>query len=165
MINRQNNHPIQPKKIQKLTDWLGDRLAARTAPEPWGEVSVILVDDEGITQTNREYFGKNRPTDVISFRYNPVPGEDAVLGGDLLVNVDRAMLEGNARGSADHELALYIAHGFNHLSGAEDDTSEKRKKMRAAETAWLRKAADEGLLTGLIAAKSVSISSNGTVES
>ncbi len=110
----------------------------------------MLVDDEGITQTNREYFGKNRPTDVISFRYDPVPGEADESSGDLLVNIDRAVLEGTARGNADHEIALYIAHGFDHLSGAEDDTPEKRKKMRATETAWLRKAAKEGLISGLI---------------
>ena len=150
MINRQNNHPIQLKKLQKLTDWLGERLAVKTAPEPWGEISVILVDDDGIVQTNREYFGKNRPTDVISFRYDPVPGEDAVLSGDLLVNADRAVLEGTARGNIDRELALYIAHGFNHLSGADDDTPEKRKRMRATETAWLRQADKEGLLSGLV---------------
>ena len=150
MINRQKNHPIQLEKLQKLTDWLGGKLAAKTAPEVWDEISILLVDDEGITQTNREYFGKKRPTDVISFRYDPVPGEDDRLGGDLLINVDRAVLEGTARGKVDYELALYIAHGFDHLSGAEDDTPEKQKKMRATETAWLRKAAEEGLLAGLI---------------
>jgi len=149
LINRQENHPIQPRKLQRLTDWLGARLAAKTAPETWGEISIVLVDDEGITQTNREYFGKNRPTDVISFRYDPVPGEAPESSGDLLVNIDRAISEGTARGSADRELALYIAHGFDHLSGAEDDTPEKRKKMRATETAWLRKAKEEGLLSGL----------------
>ena len=150
MVNRQNNHPIQTKKLQQLTDWLGEKLATKTAPEPWGEVAIVLVDDAGITQTNREYFGKNRPTDVISFRYDPVPGENAVFSGDLLVNVDRAVQEGPVRGSADRELALYIAHGFNHLSGAEDDTPEKRRKMRATETAWLRQADAEGLLSGLV---------------
>ncbi len=150
MINRQKNHPVQLRKLQKLTDWLGGKLAAKTAPELWGEVSVVLVDDEGITQTNREYFGKNRPTDVISFRYDSVPGEEAVLSGDLLVNLDRAVQEGTARGDVDHELALYIAHGFDHLSGAEDDTPEKQKKMRATETVWLRKAAEDNLVDGLI---------------
>jgi len=153
LINRQNNHPIQLRKLQKLADWLGEKLAAKTAPEPWGEISVILVDDDGITQSNREYFGKNRPTDVISFRYDPVPGEDAVLGGDLLVNVDRAVLEGTTRGNVDRELALYIAHGFNHLSGADDDTPEKHRKMRAIETAWLRKAGEENLLEALFTGK------------
>ncbi len=110
----------------------------------------MFLDDDGITQTNREYFGKNRPTDVISFRYDPIPGEDDLLTGDLLVNVDRAMNEGAARGNTDYELALYMAHGFDHLSGAEDNTPEKKKRMRATETAWLRKAASEGLITRLM---------------
>ena len=119
----------------------------------WDEVSIVLVDDEGITQTNREYFGKDRPTDVISFRYDPVPGEVDAWSGDLIVNVDRAMQEGTERGDINYELALYIAHGFDHLTGAEDDTPEKRKKMHATETAWLRKAAKAGLLSDLIAVK------------
>ncbi len=150
MINRQKSHLIQSKKLQNLTDWLGEQLAAKTAPESWGEVSIVLVDDEGITQINREYFGKNRPTDVISFRYDPVPGENAVFTGDLLVNVDRAVQEGTVRGSITRELALYIAHGFDHLSGADDDTPEKRKKMRATETAWLHKADKDNLIDGLL---------------
>jgi len=148
-INQQKNHPIRLERIRRLTDWLAERLAGRTAPETWGEISIVLVDDTGITQTNREYFGKNRPTDVISFRYDPVPGEADELSGDLVVNVDRAVAEGAARGNIDRELALYIAHGFDHLSGAEDDTPEKRKKMLATETAWLRQAGKEGLVDGL----------------
>ncbi|WP_168433236.1 rRNA maturation RNase YbeY [Pontiella sulfatireligans] len=150
ILNQQKNHPVQQQKLQKLADWLGQKLEAKTAPEPWSEVCIVLIDDDGITQTNREYFGKNRPTDVISFRYDPVPGEDDALSGDLIINVDRAVLEGTARGDADYELALYTAHGFDHLSGAEDDTPEKHKKMRATETAWLRKAKAEGLIDGLL---------------
>jgi probable rRNA maturation factor len=150
VINRQKSHPIRQAKLQRLTDWFAGQLAEKTAPGEWGEVSVVLMDDEGITQTNREYFGKNRPTDVISFRYDPVPGEADEWSGDLVVNVDRAVKEGIARGHVDHELALYIAHGFDHLAGADDDTPEKRKKMHATETAWLRKAAAEGLIDGLL---------------
>lgn len=149
MINRQKNHPIRQKNLQKLIDWLGEKLEECTVPDPWSEVSILLVDDAGITQTNREYFSKNRPTDVISFRYDPIPGEEEAWSGDLLVNVDRAMQEGTARGDIDRELALYIAHGFNHLSGADDDTPEKRKKMRATEAAWLHQADNERLTAGL----------------
>jgi probable rRNA maturation factor len=146
LINRQSRHPVRTKKRQTLIEWLGVKLADRTAPLAWDEVSVLLVDDEGITRTNREYFAKNRPTDVISFRYDPVPGEEDRLSADLLINVDRAIQEGPRHKGTDYELALYIAHGFNHLTGADDDTPERRKKMRATETAWLRAAAKEGLL-------------------
>ena len=135
--------------MQKLTDWLGGRLEAATAPDRWSEVGIVLVDDGGITQTNREYFAKNRPTDVISFRYDPVPGEDPAWSGDLVVNVDRAVQAGPEHQGADYELALYIAHGFDHLTGAEDDTDAKRRKMRATETAWLKRAGS--LADGLMA--------------
>ena len=150
LLNQQKKHPIHPQNLKKLIACLGKKLEALTVPIPWSEVTVVLVDDDSITQTNREYFGKNRPTDVISFRYDSIPGEAESWSGDLVINVDRAVSEGTARGKLDHELALYIAHGFDHLSGAEDDTPEKQKKMRATETAWLRTARAEGLLAPLL---------------
>ena len=150
LLNQQTNHPIHQQRLDNLIGWLGGKLEAKTAPAAWDEVTVVLVDNDGITQTNREYFGKNRPTDVISFRYDPVPGEAEAWGGDLVINIDRAVEVGPEHKGADYELALYIAHGFDHLSGAEDDTPEKRKKMRATETAWLRQAGNEGLLGSLI---------------
>ena len=148
ILNQQKNHPIQMQQLKRLTDWLGRKLESATAPDRWSEVCIVLVDNEGITQTNREYFGKNRPTDVISFRYDPVPGENTAWSGDLIVNVDRAMQVGPEHKGIDYELALYVAHGFDHLTGAEDDTDAKRKKMRSTETAWLCEAgtAVDGLL-------------------
>jgi probable rRNA maturation factor len=128
--------------LQKLTNWLGTKLESTSAPDRWDEVCIVLVDDTGITQTNREYFGKNRPTDVISFRYDPVPGEEEAWSGDLIINVDRAVQVGPDHNGIDYELALYIAHGFDHLSGAEDDSDEKHQNMRATETAWLKEAGE-----------------------
>lgn len=110
---------------------------------------MVLTDNEGITQPNREYFGKNRPTDVISFRYDPIPGEDEGFSGDLIVNIERAVQVGPENKGIDYELALYIAHGFDHLSGAEDDTPAKKKAMLATETAWLEEAGPE-MIDGLL---------------
>jgi probable rRNA maturation factor len=148
ILNQQKNHLIQIQALKRLTDWLGSKLESATAPDRWSEVTVVLVDDAGITRTNLEYFGKNRPTDVISFRYDPVPGETAAWSGDLMINIDRAVQVGPEHKGIDYELALYIAHGFDHLSGAEDDTELKRNKMRATETAWLEEAGKE-MIEGL----------------
>ena len=136
------------QRLKLLTDWLGIKLESATAPERWSEVCIVLVDDTGITRINREYFGKNRPTDVISFRYDPVPGENTAWSGDLMINVDRAVQVGPEHKGMDYELALYTAHGFDHLTGAEDHTDAERKKMRETETAWLRESGDlsEGLV-------------------
>ncbi len=102
----------------------------------WQEVTLLLTDDTGITQYNREFFGKDRATDVISFRSEPIPGEKGV-SGDLIVNVECALHEGPQHDGISAELALYIAHGFNHLSGADDNTPAKRAAMRRTELRWL----------------------------
>lgn len=136
-LNHQTSTQINKPAIHALVRKLSECLIAADPETVWGEVSVVLTDDEGITQTNRKFFGKDRPTDVISFRYNPVPGEDSEATGDLIVNVECALREGPAHDGPDAELALYIAHGFDHLSGADDDTPQKRAAMRRTEKRWL----------------------------
>ena len=59
----------------------------------------------------------------------------------------RLWVVGPEQNGADYELALYMAHGFDHLSGAEDDTPEKKKAMLDTESAWLEETKD--LVNGL----------------
>lgn len=135
LINRQKRR-INLPAIRRLTAELAVRLEAADPHTVWQEVTLLLTDDAGITQYNREFFGKDRPTDVISFRCDPVPGEDGATG-DLIVNIERAVQEGPNHDGVNAELALYIAHGFDHLSGAEDDTPARRAAMRRTEMRWL----------------------------
>lgn len=137
LINNQTTHRLNLPKIRRLTAKLAECLAKADPETIWQEVSVVLTDDCGIIPANREFFGKDRPTDVISFCYDPVPGEENKVTGDLIVNVECALREGPAHNGADAELALYIAHGFDHLSGADDNTPQKRAAMRRTEKRWL----------------------------
>jgi probable rRNA maturation factor len=131
LINRQKRRLSLPA-IRRLTAKLAAALEAADPDTAWQEVTLLLTDDSGIMQYNREFFGKDRATDVISFRSEPIPGEDGVTG-DLIVNVERAVQEGPNHDGISAELALYIAHGFNHLSGADDNTPAKRAAMRRTE--------------------------------
>lgn len=135
--NKQTAHRLNLPAIRRLTAELGGLLEAADPDTVWQEVTLLLTDDDGITQTNREFFGKDRPTDVISFRCEPVPGEDGATG-DLIVNVERAVQEGPNHDGIHAELALYIAHGFDHLSGADDNTPARRAAMRRTEKKWLK---------------------------
>jgi rRNA maturation RNase YbeY len=141
LINRQKRR-INLLAIRQLTAKLARLLEDADPNTVWEEVSLLLTDDEGITQHNREFFGKDRPTDVISFRCEAIPGEDGATG-DLIVNVERAVQEGPNHGGINAELALYIAHGFDHLSGAEDDTPANRAAMRRTEMRGLTKLQSE----------------------
>jgi len=135
LINRQKRR-INLPAIRRLTAKLAAELEAASPETVWQEATLLLTDDAGITQYNREFFGKDHPTDVISFRGEPVPGEDGTTG-DLIVNVECAVREGPQHDGINSEMALYIAHGFDHLSGANDDTPARRAAMRRTEMRWL----------------------------
>jgi rRNA maturation RNase YbeY len=115
--------------------------ARMTGEAPWREVTVHLLDDAGIAPVNRAIMGHEGATDVITQRYEPVPGEPPGLIGELFVNVACARRAAPRRAgwSADRELALYFAHGCDHLTGADDCTSRGRALMRRRELAWLRR--------------------------
>jgi rRNA maturation RNase YbeY len=116
-------------------------LAQTSAEHPWQEITVHLYDDDGIALINQAIVGHGGPTDVITQRYTPIPGEPAGLIGELFVNVERAhqVAPRRAGWSPDRELALYLAHGCDHLTGADDITPRERARMRRRELAWLRK--------------------------
>jgi len=117
-------------------------------PAPWAEVVLTLTDDGGITPVNSAFFSRPRATDVISATYHPMPGER--LGhAEIFVNVQRAWKLGKTPPGASQELALYIAHGCQHLTGASDHTPALRAAMRRRELAWRREADRLGYIAGL----------------
>ena len=132
---------IKPRKmeISRLVQQLMARVVKLNPERCWDEISVAILDDDGITPVNLQYFGMTRPTDVISLAYEPVHAEEGWVG-EVIVNAERALQEGpNRPGGWRKELALYIAHGCDHLSGADDATPEQRRKMRRRELAWLNR--------------------------
>ena len=78
------------------------------------EVSLTLVSDEEITSLNREYLGKDHPTDVIAFNL----GDEHVPLGDVYVCVsqaERQAVELNV--SVKEELTRLAIHGTLHVMG------------------------------------------------
>jgi len=114
----------------------------------WGDVLVILTDDERIADVKDHVFSRAEVTDVIALRYDPIPGIDTHTTAEIFVNVQRAMqCKLKRRGwSPSKELALYIAHGCDHLTGGVDDTEPERNRMRRRELGWLRQAQAFGVL-------------------
>ncbi len=113
---------------------------------PWSSVTVLLVGDEESAGAHRMVFDDPTPTDVITLTYEAMPGMEIGISGELIVNVDRAWSEGVRRGALrrwagwtpQEELALYLAHGVDHLTGADDHEMADRRRMRARELVWVR---------------------------
>ena len=136
--------------LEKLTRWLMKNVQQLDPPTTWSELSLVLLDDEGITPINQAHFKKNKPTDVISFTYSSLPGEEMDGScGEVFVNVDRAVQAGPSHQGSSYELGLHVAHGCHHLTGACDDTPPRKEAMLAIETAWLSEANQQGLLNDL----------------
>lgn len=122
------------------------RRVERLAPDRrWGEISIALLDDSGIAPVNALHLDRPSPTDVISFAYPPTSAESE-WGGEVLVNVEMAVREGEARGDVPRELALYLAHGCDHLGGADDRSDAERARMRRRELRWLRDLEYSGII-------------------
>lgn len=99
-----------------------------------------------MAQIHEVSFGTAQTTDVISFAYPPTPPIDDTSSGEVIVNAEQALEQGARYTGPARELALYIAHGCQHLTGADDSTPALKQRMRRVETRWLDAAAAEGLI-------------------
>ena len=107
---------------------------------PFRAVTVILQDDAFSAEVHEAINGAKGPTDVITQRYDAMPGEREGVYGELYVNVDQALrVAPKRRGwSPAKELLLYVAHGMDHLSGAGDLKPRDYDRMRRRELEWIR---------------------------
>lgn len=126
---------------------LASALARRRGLAFFGEVDVVFHGDAASAAAHGAVMGVPSPTDVITVPYAAMPGEPA--RAELLVNPEEALRRASRRGaellpeeramrwSADLELALYIAHGFDHLAGSDDASPAGFRAMRRRELRWL----------------------------
>ena len=123
---------------------------SKAAPGSGGrEISLVLMDDAGIRKIKRQFFDIDCVTDVISFAPSSRPAAHGRQPAEIVVNVERACLEGKQRRGLGAEFALYLAHGCDHLAGNNDRTLKARNKMRRRELRWIKRAAGMNLLSGL----------------
>lgn len=112
------------------------------------EVSVLLTDNEGIHELNRDYRGVDRPTDVLSFPASELsPGEfDAdlcerdpetgrVFLGDMAISLEKCEAQAEEFGhSFERELMYLTVHSTLHLLGYDHvDEAEMKRQMRGRE--------------------------------
>jgi len=120
-----------------LAPWLS-RIAPAAAK---GDVSVAIVSDRRMRALNRQFRGKDKVTDVLSF-----PSDERGFMGDIVVASGVAKQQAKAAGhSVQTEIRVLALHGLLHLLGYDHEHDDG--KMARFE-AKLRKKA--GLKEGLI---------------
>lgn len=130
-------------------------LGALGCPEET-ELSVSIVGDRSIRVINREYLGKDRPTNVISFslQEGDCGGVNPHALGDVLISADTAAREAEEAGMEFFDrLSFLLLHGILHLCGYDHERSgeAEAQKMQQKEQQLFKILKKEGLLspTGL----------------
>ena len=104
--------------------------------EPRAELSILLTDDLTIHPLNRDYRGRDRATDVLSFsqREGEGPGGGGALLGDVVISIETAERQAISRGhGVDREMRVLLVHGICHLLGFDHKTDAEAAAMEASE--------------------------------
>ncbi len=105
-----------------------------TSPREFS-LDVSWTSDAQIREFNRDYRGKDKPTDVLSFPF--WEGETLFEGapvplGDLVISLETAARQaGELHHSLEREIVFLSVHGVLHLLGFDHDTPSKRRAMFA----------------------------------
>ena len=104
-------------------------------------VSVLLADDETVQALNRQWRGKDKPTNVLSFpaAAQPLPPGVPRPLGDLVLAYDTLVREsGEQSKPLSAHLAHLLVHGTLHLLGQDHENGDAQAEaMEALEIAAL----------------------------
>lgn len=116
---------------QCLRAWVKAALSERIEQ---AELTLRLVDEAESARLNREYRGKDSPTNVLSFPLQMPPEAGIPYLGDLLVCVPVVRREASEQGkSLQAHWAHMLVHGSLHLLGYDHQTPQDARKMEALE--------------------------------
>ena len=100
------------------------------------ELSILLVSDRVIRRLNREWRGKDAPTDVLSFAQHEGPAvAPALLLGDVVISIATAKRQAKERGETLRGASeRLLVHGVLHLLGYDHERSAAEgRRMRRRE--------------------------------
>ena len=112
------------------------------------ELGLVIATEGRVKQLNRDYLGRDEPTDVLAFSAREEVGAglppfiqppDGVLHlGEVIISYPQAAVQAEEhRHSIKKEIAILIIHGVLHLLGYEHDKPGLERQMRAKEAELL----------------------------
>lgn len=100
------------------------------------ELSILFTDDAAIQDLNREWRGKDKPTNVLSFPAFPVEPGDPLppMLGDIVLAFETVSSEARNEDKPfqDH-LTHLLVHGLLHLLGFDHEEEEQAEAMEGLE--------------------------------
>jgi probable rRNA maturation factor len=118
--------------------WVEAALNECAAESDEAQLTIRLVEEGEITELNATYRHKNKPTNVLSFPYEAMPGVDIPLLGDIVICAAVVAQE-----AAEQEKPLQahwahmVIHGTLHLLGYDHIAENEAERMEGLEIALL----------------------------
>ena len=103
-------------------------------------INLKLVDNEEITELNRIYRNKNKPTNVLSFTNEDISKSRTNELGDIAISfefVEQESKEQNKKFN-DHVIHMFI-HGIYHILGFDHENDSMADAMEEKEILLLEK--------------------------
>lgn len=143
-IDFQDNTQNMDKEIIDLLERLLQFAAKKENINDEAEISINFVTNNEIQEINRDYRGKDTPTDVISFAMQEsVEGELEIIDedmdipetlGDIIISIEKAKEQAEEYNhSYERELGFLAVHGLLHLLGYDHMNEQDEKKMFARQ--------------------------------
>jgi probable rRNA maturation factor len=138
--------------IQEILDKVMEAVLEQENCPYEAQVNLLLTDNQGIQEYNRQYRNIDAPTDVLSFPmlsfeteadfsqaeqeqadcFDPESGE--LLLGDIIISVDKVREQAaNFGHSEKREFAFLVAHSMLHLCGYDHMTEEEAGIMESRQ--------------------------------
>lgn len=122
------------------------------------QVNLLITDNDGIQEYNRQFRDKDMPTDVLSFPMIPFrteadfsvaeeaeadyfdPDSGELILGDIIISAERVFQQAESFGhSPKREFAFLTAHSLLHLCGYDHMVPEEAAVMEKKQEAVLEK--------------------------
>ena len=118
LLDNQTNIDIDLKELEQIANFLNVTK----------DIELLIVDNNTIKELNKEYRGKDKPTDVLSF---PLNNLDFMPLGSIVISSDfakDAALKFNH--SLKDEITLLFIHGLLHLLGYDHETDSGQMRQK-----------------------------------
>lgn len=145
VLQNPNRYPeAGARRLRPWLERLASALAGRELAAAAGAESITLgvrfAGDRELRRVNRDFRGKDKATDVLSFPGGPEEEDGSHHLGDILISVPTARRQAEERGhSVERELKVLLLHGLLHCLGYdhETDQGEMERLERRLRRTWI----------------------------
>lgn len=134
ILDLEIQHATQLQNIPSDSSFIQWSKAALRQEQDHAEMVIRLVDEAEIQELNRQYRGRDRPTNVLSFPMTTPAVVESNLLGDLVICAPVVLREAKEQGKpVNAHWAHMVVHGVLHLLGYDHQDESAGDAMEQLE--------------------------------